>query len=65
MTLMLLRYDSTMSAISGVCHGCDYSMKWLILQGNISTTVNSNIANPTIAPADFRNDQAAKLEVVR
>jgi hypothetical protein len=34
MTLMFLRYGSTMSAINGVCHSCDYSMKWLIIQGN-------------------------------
>ena len=59
MILMLLKYSSKMSTINGVCRRCEYSMKWLMFQGNEPMTANLNLGNLTVAPPDLQNDQAA------
>lgn len=50
---MLLRYSSKMSAINGICRSCDYSMKWLVLQGSPSTSKSLSVGNPTVASPAF------------
>ena len=57
-TIMLLRYGSKLGAINGVCGGCDYSIKWLIIQGNVSTATNLNLPNPISAPRALKNGQS-------
>jgi hypothetical protein len=54
---MHLRYGSQLSTINGVCGNCDYSIKWLILQGNVSKRVKLNLNNPTIAERVLDNER--------
>jgi hypothetical protein len=63
-TTMLLRYSSKLSAISGVCSGCDYSMKWLILGGNLSMPGNMAHTHPEIARRSLKTGSDKKVEVL-
>ena len=64
MILMLLRYGSTMSAISGVCHSCDYSMKWLIIRGNAIAPNTGKSSQRNHGGAKFRKWADIKLEAL-
>jgi len=64
MILMLLRYGSTMSAISGVCRSCDYSLKWLVIRGNAIAPKNGKSSQQKHGAAKFRQWGDRKLEAL-
>ena len=61
---MLLRYSSRLSAINGVCSRCNYSMKWLILQGNTSKRASMKLANPNMSRRSLKSGSVKNLEVI-
>jgi len=35
--IMLLKFNPKISTINGICRRCDYSIKWQIIEGSVST----------------------------
>lgn len=58
--VMLLRYSSMLSAMSGICRKCDHSMKWLVLQGKASAAANFKLRSVAVGTLQVEKDQAAK-----
>ena len=63
-TTMMVRYSSRLSAVNAVCSRCDYSMKWLVLPGNLSNPARVNLANPSIATRNLKSGPNKNLEVL-
>ena len=38
--IMLLKFNPKISTINGICRQCDYSIKWQIIEGSVSTARN-------------------------
>ena len=63
-TIMHLRYSSQLSTINGVCGQCNYSIKWLIIEGNAPRRATIN-PNPRLAAQALENDSDNQREVLR
>ena len=61
-TIMRLRYSSQLSTINGVCGNCDYSIKWLILDGN---NAKPRTIKPTSAARIVGSGSDNEREVLR
>jgi hypothetical protein len=61
--IMLLKYNPKISTINGICRACDYSIKWQIIEGNVSTAGNLNLRNDI--DAGYAKQPGDKLEVLR
>ena len=63
-TTMMVRYNSRLTAVNGVCSRCDYSMKWLVLGGNLSKPASLNLTNRSIAKRSVNSGPTKNLEVL-
>lgn len=61
--IMLLKFNPKISTINGICRRCDYSIKWQIIEGNISLARNLSLRT-NISPAAAKQ-AVNKLEVLR
>ena len=61
--IMLLKFNPKISTINGICRRCDYSIKWQIIEGSVSTARDWSLRK--LRKPALQNSQSIKLEVLR
>lgn len=61
--IMLLKFNPKISTINGICRRCDYSIKWQIIEGNLSAARNLNLRTNILTR--YAKQAVNKLEVLR